>query len=137
MKLLAILFLLNTSVPSHAQNFYAFEEMPGDSQQYFYSQLDNALKGGQSYFEELKERQNFKIVSRCTPVAQNKLVDFFQYHGCHPIQESFIVNSIDNRLLNPSAYVWYYMQARCELKDGQIQFIEKQVLAQYYLGRCY
>ncbi len=71
------------------------------------------------------------LVSTCAPTGKTKLAKQAEAYGCQIDVAQMSVDAIDNRLLNPSKYVWYKVDQRCG------EFAELIVLVQYYRGRCF
>ena len=59
---------------------------------------------------------NEKLVAACKSKAVQKLEDISSARGCVIETNHVIVDGIDNRLLNPSKYIWFSVEANCEKK---------------------
>lgn len=71
------------------------------------------------------------LAKRCLAAGKFKVASQAESYGCTIDISKVVVDSLDNRFLNPSSYVWYKAPVVCAGKPNTIQ-----TLVQYSSGKC-
>lgn len=74
---------------------------------------------------------NQELATKCFEVGQEKIITQAKSWGCDAKLDQVEVQAIDNRIFNPSKYVWYQVAAQCNGHDHVV------VKVQYYKGQCF
>jgi hypothetical protein len=72
-----------------------------------------------------------ELAQTCASTGEAKLTRQAEAYGCQVDAKQMTVEEIDNRMFNPSKYVWYKVDQPCG------EFDQLVVMVQYYRGRCF
>lgn len=72
-----------------------------------------------------------ELAQVCLDAGKRKIAAQAKSWGCQINVEEIFVNEIDNRIFNPSKYIWYEVAEPCNGYESLVAMV------QYYGGRCF
>lgn len=75
-----------------------------------------------------------KLIEKCTPAAKEEIYRLANLRRCTIVNDQITLADIDNRMMNPSKYLRFVYQAKCE---GHEELQTGTFIAQYFMGKCY
>lgn len=65
------------------------------------------------------------LIERCADKGVEKLLAQAQSKHCRGDEKQLSVREVDNRIMNPSKYVWYSMTVQCEAgKEELVEMVQ-------------